>query len=227
MAKKEIRKIDGRLKAYGAVAASALLAVPAADAAINYSGVQNIGIGSSSGQDSALVDLDGGGQNDFSFSYASDSYFYLNTITTTPQNDHVGDGNGYPAVLGTGYQIGPTLGGPNQWAKGSGVLAGDPNGPSGNFSGTQGCLGVRFFIGSERHYGWIRLDNTFSGDDDLRIVDWAYETTPDAPIGACVTASAEPTAAVSAPTLNEWGLIFLISLLAGLSLKTLRGQERG
>ncbi|GAH16411.1 unnamed protein product, partial [marine sediment metagenome] len=47
----------------------------------------------------------------------------------------------------------------------------------GDFIGTQKFVGVRFYIGTDQHYGWIRVR---LGDylDPMTIVDWAYESTP-------------------------------------------------
>lgn len=48
----------------------------------------------------------------------------------------------------------------------------------GDFPDNERYLGVRFYIGSERHYGWIRINmNRFI--NPLTIVDWAYETEPE------------------------------------------------
>jgi hypothetical protein len=47
----------------------------------------------------------------------------------------------------------------------------------GDFFGQEKYLGVRFFIGTEQHYGWIRV-STGERLEPVTIVDWAYETTP-------------------------------------------------
>ena len=44
-------------------------------------------------------------------------------------------------------------------------------------------MGVRFYIGSDLHYGWIRL-NVASDVTQVNVVDWAYQETPDALIVA-------------------------------------------
>ena len=48
----------------------------------------------------------------------------------------------------------------------------------GKFLGEEKYLGVRFYIGTEQHYGWIRIS---LGDqvDPVSVYDWAYEATPD------------------------------------------------
>ncbi len=54
---------------------------------------------------------------------------------------------------------------------------------AGDFRGEEKFIGVRFYIGTEQHYGWIRVS---MGDllDPLTIVDWAYEQTPGVKIRA-------------------------------------------
>ena len=49
---------------------------------------------------------------------------------------------------------------------------------AGDFLGKEKYVGMRFFIGAEQHYGWIRVS---LGDkvDPITILDWAYESTPD------------------------------------------------
>ncbi len=50
---------------------------------------------------------------------------------------------------------------------------------SGNFLDTENkYLGVKFKIGTDTHYGWIRLTIPANAST-LTIVDWAYETTAD------------------------------------------------
>jgi hypothetical protein len=42
-------------------------------------------------------------------------------------------------------------------------------------------IGVRFFIGSDLHYGWIRV-NVSNTCNSINIIDWAYELEPEAGI---------------------------------------------
>jgi hypothetical protein len=51
----------------------------------------------------------------------------------------------------------------------------------GNFVGHDRFVGVRFYIGTEQHYGWVRV-NMSTEMDSMNIVDWAYETQPDSGI---------------------------------------------
>ena len=49
---------------------------------------------------------------------------------------------------------------------------------AGNFKGEEKYIGVRFYIGNEQHYGWIRV-HLGEETEPVTIVDWAYEQTPD------------------------------------------------
>jgi hypothetical protein len=48
---------------------------------------------------------------------------------------------------------------------------------AGDFINNEQYIGVRFYIGSDQHYGWIRA-SLGSVIDPLTIIDWAYELTP-------------------------------------------------
>jgi len=55
---------------------------------------------------------------------------------------------------------------------------------------TDKYLGLRFNIGLNTHYGWARLDVSFAGDS-FTIKDYAYNSTPNAPINAGQTLGVE------------------------------------
>ncbi|MBN2523367.1 MAG: T9SS type A sorting domain-containing protein [Bacteroidales bacterium] len=74
----------------------------------------------------------------------------------------------WPGVFGLGYRyLVYTASGTNSYAYGYG-----------DFFGTQKFVGVRFYIGADQHYGWIRVR---LGDYiyPLTVIDWAYESTPE------------------------------------------------
>lgn len=54
---------------------------------------------------------------------------------------------------------------------------------AGKFVGEEKFLGVRFYIGDNLHYGWIRISMP-EEIAPLTIIDWAYEQTPDMAIQA-------------------------------------------
>ncbi len=53
----------------------------------------------------------------------------------------------------------------------------------GQFLGADRYLGVRFQIGANTHYGWVRISAT-AGANAFTIKSYAYEATPDTPINA-------------------------------------------
>jgi len=77
---------------------------------------------------------------------------------------------------------------------------------NGNFGGKKGYLGVRFDISGKTHYGWIQFDATLNRSP-VTIVDWAYEDVPGKAIAA------GDTGQTPIPTLNQWGMLFLASLI--------------
>ena len=71
---------------------------------------------------------------------------------------------------------------------------------SGPFAGLDGYLGIRFYIGSGLHYGWIRLDldNGYPSRATGFVTEWAYNSVPDQPIAAGVV-----------PEPSTWALLSL------------------
>jgi hypothetical protein len=68
----------------------------------------------------------------------------------------------------------------------NGVLAANKLGPkpfvTGDVVGQEGVIALQFYIGSERHYGYIHFN--FKAGSKGAIYGWAYETEPDVPITA-------------------------------------------
>jgi hypothetical protein len=117
------------------------------------------------------------------------------------------DGGSHLVALGPGFLIGGTIDESLLWAGqdasssyGDATVLGsyfpeDTSGslvPVGYFYGTTAFMGIHFQAGSEWHYGWIRIRGGVAGpsDDGQQfylnppgwILDWAYDTRPDAPI---------------------------------------------
>ncbi len=101
-------------------------------------------------------------------------------------------------TAGSGYWKYGTIGPPQYFGKSN----------IGPFQG-QGnkYIGVRFTNETGEHFGWIRV-NLAASSTSINIIDWAWEDTPGTSIPAGST-----TAVI--PTLNEWGIIVLMTLLAG------------
>jgi hypothetical protein len=69
-----------------------------------------------------------------------------------------------------------------------------------NYNTESRCLGVRFLINGEVHYGWIGFREVRVFPIAAKLYGWAYETVPDKPIvagdmgtGASLDGSISPT----------------------------------
>ncbi len=230
---KEKRKsFEKKLKAYSAVAAGTLMFAPSANAAIHYSGPQNLPLNSPG---VVPVDLNGDTVDDFGFvgttlvnpidrlllvPYTSASLGGLSMINTTNSTYH--------ARLPSNYSIRNGINPPYSWTFVGNTLAKYDSvsfTTEGNFTGQMGYIGVSFRsaacpVGGPPHYGWIQFEGNVTATQGT-IFDWAYEDICGTPI----LAGDKGAPAVSVPTLNQWGLFALIALLAGAGVIRLRKQE--
>ncbi len=229
--KKQTAGFERRLRAYSAAAAGLLVLAPAADAAIRYSGPMSITV--DDGNPLVFVDIDNDGTKDFAI------YYSVNTIFKYTIKGHmIGGYNSSNQVILTGsysyfvdnlpsqYLIKSSLSSPRSW-KYAGIMDVYNVGTSpghgygyGRFLGTQGCIGVRFQTSGGMRYGWIGYGASADAGQGT-ITGWAYEDT-GAPIRACDTG----LVATTVPTLNQWGMMALIALLAGGAVTALRRRER-
>ena len=117
------------------------------------------------------------------------------------------DGGSSLAPLPAGFLVGPTSDHSLLWAAqdaanahGAALLLGayDPETvggglvPLGPFYDTTAFMGIHFQIGTDWHYGWVRIRGGTAGPSEdgqqfylnppAWIVDWAYETRPGVPI---------------------------------------------
>ena len=206
--------IQKRLVAYSAAAAGMLAVTPAADAAIQYSGLRNIVV--NPGTPTVFIDLNNDGNNDFRFSLFS-GYLYM-SLAQSGSSVIEEQAHHLPANLPNNYLIRQTLNNPNYWT--SSVSSSTVAGPiQGNFKGSRGFIGVKFHTAGGSRYGWIQFDGT-SWPTQGMIVDWAYEDT-GAPIATGNGNNAGPAAV---PATHPWGLLILITLLAGASLRGLKRE---
>lgn len=165
-----------------------------------------------------LLDLNKDGVADFKFShnYGRTSYFSDNlnvcaALCGLPQNNEVVGGKGnvfiYASALVRGTKIGPSdhftsfVGGVTIEASFGDFLSSHTNRTViGKWGGdpSNRYLGVRFVIGGETHYGWVRL--TVTSDKILSIsgtiTGYAYETVPNKPIPAGTAAKPSAEAQV-------------------------------
>ena len=199
-----------------------LLACPYAEAAIHYSGEMNIVLDNS--YTFYSIDMDGDGDPEFGLygiSYPQVPFGYFAVFRTSGAAWVGNPSNFSPPRLSCAYDIGPTL--PRDsyvWDDNFYGLLTYFGGSYyyGNFSRARGYLGVRFQVDGENLYGWI----DFQGDENGHgiIHGWAYEDS-----GAPIAAGAGSDNCEVVPTLNEWGMIILVSLLAAGGLAYTRKEE--
>lgn len=158
-----------------AAGAAASLAATSADAAIQYSGVQDLAIGQFSSQN---LNLDGDAYNDIllkNYVFGGGNYqgLYVNFFP----GKVVGffNGLGYASALQNGDLIdaSTTAGGPFQAS-----MAYGGNNPSAEFNNVDGAfIGLEFPINATSHFGWVRvsIDNAAG---TFVINDWAYNDVP-------------------------------------------------
>jgi hypothetical protein len=205
--KAEQKKLNAKLLAYCGMASGALLAAPSAEATIIYSGVKNLDV--STGNPMRSVDLDSDGVIDMQFRNHLGSYSSYIGLTQLNNNFFAGKaGSRGPSNVFMNASIGPSL---SWWQaqashnllNGTFQLRACNPAPFGSFAYTTGYLGVKFDIGSNKHYGWIKYHgsnfipprNCYQtlGHVTGTIIDWAYESTPDTSILAGKTSDTVTT----------------------------------
>jgi PEP-CTERM motif len=173
----------GRWALYTAAAGSALALAPDAEAAVIYSGLQNLAVASGA----VGLDLDGNAVADFfalvesfgaSTARARLVRFGANAVVSGP--DQV-------RRLSSGATIGvaETFGNGGDLRSVDLGSTADGTWPGGFPTATTGFAGVRFDRGGSTHYGWIRirLQNDAAGlPVQMTIVDWAWDDTADTAI---------------------------------------------
>jgi hypothetical protein len=222
-------KEDGfekRLMIYSAAAAGALAVAPAADAAVQYSGIMNLPVNSSQ---HPRIDFNNDGTDDFGFSYYQLSFVRLiGLFGLSSGSGHIAEwSHGDAARLPSNYLVGPGLTNPgyywtNGWNALNGTVMGYTN-TMGNFNNATGYIGVRFNADCGTAYGWIQYQGVtnIGGPMSGTIIDWAYEDTCQ-PIQAGDTIGSD----MPVPTMNQWGLIVFTLLLGALAARELRRSSR-
>lgn len=214
-----------KIMCYSSIAAGALAISAQAEAAVVYSGPQNIV--HNTPNTTVWIDLNNDGTNDFGF-YYDVLYYYSYTgffLIRNNNNGHIEELSHLdPALLQTGYLIQPNL--PTlHWDAENYDTLGTYYGSNtqGVFRGQTGYIGVRFQSdtcnGQNYHYGWIQFslnNNATVGT----IIDWAYEDTCQ-PIRAGDTG---PQVAI--PALTPAGIAVAAGLLSGVGVKALRKRKK-
>lgn len=175
------------------MAIGVLGALQSVDAAVVYSGVQNVSCNLVGATNRCYANIDLAGGNDFEFHrnhVAAQVFIQVDEVigggfSLNGFNGQVAGGYVYPYALNTGAPIGPA--GP--W----GFQAGQANSMSDNGfypnhkweslpNGTTRFMGFRGVKAGQTNYGWMRLTKNSFGN--YTIVDWAYNNVANAPINA-------------------------------------------
>lgn len=190
-----------QLTAYSAMATALIGTSAIAHGEIIYNDIDDISVEIDMIYD---IDIDGDGILDFHFNAGatdSGSWTFASIFGLAPSytvgntsNQIIGYAGtyfGYASALSEGDPIGPDGVWLNYPSYGnSAVIASNYFGDIfGEFPGNgEKFLGIKFVIGTELHYGWIRVESDIS-PAYISIKDYAYETNADQAIGAGATLS--------------------------------------
>jgi hypothetical protein len=195
-------ELSSRLAGYVAAAGAIVALVPNVSGQVQYSGIQDIDIDNPGG---FALDMNSDATTDFLFvadgysiTGTSVSYKFLYGVILSPvagtyANSWLISNTGFFSVVAGledasvinsgmgpwGYLLVPF------WYGALGVYYSYMGSTYkyGNFLDQERYIGVRFHIGTNLHYGWIRASMT-SDAQHLILHDWAYETTPGTGITA-------------------------------------------
>ena len=163
--------------AYSVAAGAVLTLTPQAQAAIVYSGLKNWTV--DSGNTPVLVDLNGDANDDVRIYYTTSagSWHSLKAFGTNGASLLYTNSSFKKLISGSIISSLKTV-----WTTSDYYLNATSTGAAtiGYFINSTGFIGVKFTIGANTHYGWIRYSGT-NGTSGT-IIDWAYEDTPDAPM---------------------------------------------
>ena len=197
-------KLGNRLTGYSITAGAVLVAGAQAQGVVSYSGVQNIDLVGGSGGNEYALDMNSDGVEEFKFSHRIDTYTSSSIAMSSSArvSAYRPFGNsGDVAVIGgraRKFSASETISSSVygwQWHPDIGILHKQINSyyfsfSTGSFLDSAGYIGVRFDdVNDDMRYGWILYMHTGWGAG--RIVSWAYEEIPGAPIlagdiGTCV-----------------------------------------
>ena len=184
--KQRTRLTTGKLLGYTAAASSAFVFSATADAAVIYSGVQNIGL-------NTPVDIDNDGISDINLSVnlsSSANYAYMltpnevafirepggNLVKKLSSGSSIGAGANFVFIDGT-FRAATTY---------SNFSAGWPGATPPNT--TSGLAGIKIADSGTDIFAWLRFSITNDANGlpvDITLIDWAYEDT-----GASIIAGA-------------------------------------
>lgn len=156
------------------LAAGAAAAIPAleTDAAVVYSGLQNISIGSGNSQD---LNLDGDAFNDLllkNYNFGGGAYQGASVNFFPGKLVGFTSGLNYVSALSAGATIDVSTAVPSF----AGSMAYGANNPNAQFNNvTDAYIGLSFPSGPNIFYGWVRVDVNNAAQTFL-VKDWAYES---------------------------------------------------
>ncbi|MGJ8592004.1 MAG: T9SS type A sorting domain-containing protein [Aquaticitalea sp.] len=184
-------KLSNKLVKYGAFSA-AIIGAANASGQIVYTDIADETVDATNSRVAIDINIDGTG--DYLFGVSADpltpnfAFMFPAASSAAPSynsNAVVGFSSAgfyYPSNLASGNAIDGT-------SPVFSDIRGDFNYDSCGYSGSQFCdgmdgyVGLKFMIGANTHYGWVRIQVAASGADII-IKDFAYNTTPDDPINA-------------------------------------------
>jgi hypothetical protein len=244
--------IDGRqVAAFGAAASSALVMMSQAEAAIVHTTPGTAPhvlptppwqYDTTGAYDVAPIDLNNDANVDFVLFGYGGTYTDGGTSSAyaglygAGSNQVIGGGT-YPYQIVNKLASGATIGPSGAWRSGGAAFYSTYTdgsqrhglGGFGNGSAETGFVGVRFNIGGQTHYGWIRLQFG-SGVAELSATEWAYESCPNTPIAAGATTGGAtcgvvPTSPKSIPVMGPLAYGLTSLALGGLGLGSLRRRR--
>lgn len=155
-----------------AAGAAASMGTNVADAAIVYSGPQNISIASGNSQD---LNLDGDAFNDIllkNYNFGGGPYQGASVNFFPGKLVGFSSGLAYVSALAAGAIIDSTTAGPSF----TGSMAYGAANPNAQFNNvTDAYIGLSFPAGGNTYYGWVRVDVNNAAKTFL-VKDWAYES---------------------------------------------------
>ncbi len=178
--------LEKKLLTYSAAASAVCMATLApAQAEIIYTPVDivtKVGV-------FGTLDIDGDGIADFQYfrDYSArcgrdctQTFYYFNSFFLTGLQTNNGAVQGTRTPIMARLAAKDRVGGGDTFVQDGVIFVAGPNtqwtGPA------RGYVGLKFKIGGEVHYGWLRLTVTLPNPNTVTIAGYAYETVPNKPI---------------------------------------------
>jgi hypothetical protein len=202
------KQLQNKLKTYSVLTAAAGIAASTAEAAVIHNNV-----GYTGGYETYNLDIDGDGNNDFQISQTPFTGSYgVGCVPNGGRFNAFANGFLFAGANGfnqsSGALISSGAGGFYNNLYGAGAYLFSCNssiyGTFANYFGPglagDKLFGVRFNIGADTHYGWVRVSISVDANYDISwtVVDMAYDDRP----GACIVAGSTTGSDATAPTIT-------------------------